>query len=89
MRNATLSIILFSMLSGVVGAQEISEWREENRTGISAETGLLKSWPAGGPTLLWSNLDLCQRITHLFHLEIIKYIQPATAATMTYFMLST
>ena len=58
MRNATLSIILFSMLTGVVGAQEISEWREENRTGISAETGLLKSWPAGGPTLIWSNLDL-------------------------------
>ena len=58
MRNATLSIILFSMLTSVVGAQEISEWREENRTGISAETGLLKSWPAGGPTLVWSNLDL-------------------------------
>ncbi len=60
MRNATLSIILFSMVSGVVGAQEISEWREENRTGISAETGLLKSWPANGPSLLWSNIDLAR-----------------------------
>jgi outer membrane protein assembly factor BamB len=28
------------------------------RTGVSAETGLLKSWPATGPTLLWSCLDL-------------------------------
>jgi outer membrane protein assembly factor BamB len=60
MRNATLSIILFSMVSGVVGAQEISEWREENRSGISAETGLLKSWPAKGPSLLWSNIDLAR-----------------------------
>ena len=60
MRNATLSIILFSMVSGVVGAQEISEWREENRSGISAETGLLKSWPANGPSLLWSNIDLAR-----------------------------
>src|SRR4030042_2807317 len=58
MRTITLSIILFSMFSGVAGAQEISEWREENRTGVSAETGLLKSWPANGPTLLWSNREL-------------------------------
>jgi outer membrane protein assembly factor BamB len=56
----TVSIILLSMLSSFVGAQEISEWREENRTGVSAETGLLKSWPATGPTLLWSNLDLAR-----------------------------
>jgi len=60
MRTITLSIILFSMFSGFAGAQEISEWREENRTGVSAETGLLKSWPANGPTLLWSNLDLAR-----------------------------
>jgi outer membrane protein assembly factor BamB len=60
MRKITLSIILLSMLSCFVGAQEISEWREENRTGVSAETGLLKSWPANGPALLWSNLDLAR-----------------------------
>ncbi len=53
-------IILFSMLSSLAGAQEISEWREENRTGVSSETGLLKSWPAEGPTLIWSNLDLAR-----------------------------
>jgi outer membrane protein assembly factor BamB len=39
-------------------AQQISEWREENRTGVSSETGLMKSWPDTGPTLLWSNLEL-------------------------------
>lgn len=38
--------------------QLISEWREEDRTGNSAETGLLESWPEGGPQLAWLNPDL-------------------------------
>ena len=38
--------------------QKISDWRPENRTGISAETGLLKSWPATGPEMLWSTEEL-------------------------------
>lgn len=28
-------------------------WRGPNRDGICTETGLLKSWPEGGPKLLW------------------------------------
>lgn len=40
------------------GGQAVSEWREENRTGISAETGLLKSWPAEEPRLIWMNNEL-------------------------------
>ena len=59
-RTTTLSIILLLILSGFISAQDISEWREENRTGNSAETGLLKSWPANGPELIWSNLDLAR-----------------------------
>jgi outer membrane protein assembly factor BamB len=58
MKIAPLSIVLFPILTGLVNAQDISEWREENRTGVSAETGLMKSWPASGPTLIWANLDL-------------------------------
>jgi len=42
----------------ICNAQHSSGWREENRTGVSAETGLLKSWPAAGPTLLWTNSEL-------------------------------
>jgi outer membrane protein assembly factor BamB len=51
---------LLSLLTGlhVCNAQQISEWREDNRTGVSSETGLMKSWPDEGPTLLWSNLEL-------------------------------
>ena len=29
------------------------QWRGPNRDGRSAETGLLKDWPAGGPALAW------------------------------------
>lgn len=60
MKNFTLSFIIFSVFCALAGAQEISEWREENRTGNSAETGLLKSWPDSGPALLWTNSDLAR-----------------------------
>ncbi|MBY0493026.1 MAG: PQQ-like beta-propeller repeat protein [Cyanobacteria bacterium] len=30
-----------------------SQWRGPNRDGISAETGLLQTWPKAGPPLLW------------------------------------
>jgi outer membrane protein assembly factor BamB len=39
-------------------SQPVSEWREESRTGVSAETGLLKSWPDEGPAMVWSNNEL-------------------------------
>ncbi len=58
MKIKSLPFICIILLSGITKAQDISEWREENRTGVSAETGLLKSWPAEGPTLLWSNNGL-------------------------------
>ena len=30
------------------------QWRGPLRNGIYAETGLLKTWPAGGPKMVWS-----------------------------------
>lgn len=43
-------------LSEVVSNRTIDDWpqwRGRNRDGISAERGLLKSWPQGGPPLAW------------------------------------
>ncbi len=34
-------------------AADWPQWRGPNRDGICTETGLLKSWPEGGPKLLW------------------------------------
>jgi outer membrane protein assembly factor BamB len=60
MKTTVLSIILLTVFSFFSEAQKISEWRPENRTGVSAETGLMKSWPVEGPALLWSNLQLAK-----------------------------
>ncbi|MDR2916557.1 MAG: PQQ-binding-like beta-propeller repeat protein [Tannerella sp.] len=46
----TLALLLTSV---ILSAQTNLQWRGENRTGIYNETGLLKSWPANGPELLW------------------------------------
>jgi len=39
-------------------ASDWPEWRGPNRDGLSTETGLLKSWPAGGPRLVWKASEL-------------------------------
>jgi outer membrane protein assembly factor BamB len=53
-------LILTVTLAAALGAAQPftqsadwSQWRGPNRDGKSAETGLLKSWPAGGPPLAW------------------------------------
>jgi hypothetical protein len=47
--------LIFASLVGLTMAQapETSQWRGPDRNGIYPETGLLKSWPANGPKLLW------------------------------------
>lgn len=50
--------ILLLTSNGVIFGQKISEWRPENRTGVSAEKGLLKSWPVTGPEMIWLNQEL-------------------------------
>ena len=45
---------LISLLFCVIAsAADWPQWRGPNRDGKSAETGLLASWPAGGPRLVW------------------------------------
>jgi outer membrane protein assembly factor BamB len=34
------------------------QWQGPDRNGLSRESGLLKQWPAGGPTLVWSAANL-------------------------------
>jgi len=66
---AALTIIVITSCSGPssgnnaktaeIGNENIiSQWRPENRTGVSSETGLLKSWPQNGPDLIWSVKNL-------------------------------
>jgi outer membrane protein assembly factor BamB len=41
-----------------VRADDWPQWRGPNRDGKSADTGLLKEWPAGGPKLAWKATGL-------------------------------
>ncbi len=48
--------LVVCLLSSAASAQAVGDWpqwRGPNRDGISKETGLLKQWPASGPTLVW------------------------------------
>jgi len=46
-------LLAFVAVQGAAQSTDWPQWRGPNRDGISKETGLLKSWPANGPTLLW------------------------------------
>lgn len=52
MRRLTIALSL-GLLASVTLAADWPQFRGPNRDGISRETGLLKSWPAGGPKVLW------------------------------------
>lgn len=54
--SRSLFVILFTLTlfcSGIVSAADWPQFRGPNRDGVCTETGLLKSWPQGGPKLLW------------------------------------
>ncbi|MDX2429684.1 MAG: alcohol dehydrogenase, partial [Bacteroides sp.] len=49
-RGKVFLVLLFS-LSVMASAQD-AQWRGENRDGRYTDSGLLKSWPEGGPELI-------------------------------------
>lgn len=62
MKALTTTFALFALLLANVEnclaqvpskAGEWPQWRGPNRDGISLDTGLLKTWPEGGPKVLW------------------------------------
>lgn len=57
MRALLVPVFLLAVCSVALAQAAASaswpQWRGPNRDGISKETGLLKEWPADGPTLVW------------------------------------
>ena len=51
-KSLCLLACIFLSLDAVQGA-DWPQWRGPDRSGVSTETGLLKSWPSGGPKLFW------------------------------------
>jgi outer membrane protein assembly factor BamB len=54
----TFAIIPILSSTLLAAAPEWSQWRGAQRDGKSADTGLLKEWPADGPRLVWKSTDL-------------------------------
>jgi len=53
LRLAVSVLLLAAAGSAVAGENNWPQWRGKDRRGISSETGLLQSWPKGGPKKLW------------------------------------
>jgi outer membrane protein assembly factor BamB len=53
----TTSAAVF-LLTALGSGGDWPQWRGPQRTGISAETGLMKDWPKEGPKLLWQLDDI-------------------------------
>ena len=49
-----LAAALVFVVFGVVSGADWAQWHGPNRDAKSAEAGLLKKWPEGGPKLIWS-----------------------------------
>jgi outer membrane protein assembly factor BamB len=48
------ALVTGTLIAGLAAApDDWPQWRGARRDGVSAETGLLKEWPAGGPRLAW------------------------------------
>ena len=52
------AVVAFTALVGTSPAADWPQWQGADRTNISKETGLLKSWPKEGPPLLWTARDI-------------------------------
>ncbi len=56
MRTITLTAVILALSGSLYGA-DWPQWRGPDRTDISKEKGLLKTWPKDGPKLLWQFKD--------------------------------
>jgi len=53
-------VLAVAGLTAAIGTSAMADWpqwRGPDRTDVSKETGLLKSWPEGGPKQVWLNKD--------------------------------
>ena len=53
MSAVSAAVLCLSAAVSTLAFDDWPQWRGVKRDGISAERGLLKDWPAGGPPLVW------------------------------------
>ena len=57
MKTYLLSLPLFCMLIQLAQAGDWPGWRGNDRDDLSEETGLLQTWPEGGPKKIWTSKE--------------------------------
>ena len=57
-RAFALAVIVILGAAGIHAAADWPQWQGPDRNRISKETGLLKEWPTGGPTVIWTATGL-------------------------------
>jgi outer membrane protein assembly factor BamB len=67
------------------GAADWPGWQGPNRDGKSTETGLLKSWPAGGPELLWKVTDIGKGFSTVAAVKDVVYATGDVGDNLTIF----
>jgi outer membrane protein assembly factor BamB len=72
---STALLVQFAVLGARAASGDWPQWRGPDRTDVSKETGLLKSWPEGGPKRVW-----------LFEKGGLGYSGPAIAGGKLYTM---
>ena len=58
MKTTRLLLAVLLLTATATLAADWPQWHGPNRDNISAETGLLAAWPAGGPPLAWKISDI-------------------------------
>ena len=57
-KRMSFMLLIFLMCCSSAFAADWPQWRGADQTGISHETGLLKTWPEAGPKLAWKATGL-------------------------------
>jgi outer membrane protein assembly factor BamB len=53
MKSRSILLLIIICAATTLAATDWPQWRGANRDNQSTETGLFKTWPAGGPKVLW------------------------------------
>ena len=53
-RVCTIAGVVLVSVNAILAAADWPQWQGPDRTRVSRETGLLKEWPASGPTTTWT-----------------------------------
>src|SRR5438105_1690151 len=65
MTRPIFAATLLAVFAMAARAGDWPQWRGPERTNVSAETGLLKEWPEGGPKLLWTAKGLGESVVSI------------------------